>query len=63
MKAEDLANNSQGEVQNSTDEFYWWKTIMNRFHQERAERDVKEIGELSYWVKWMVDPFYLIFEH
>ena len=38
------------------------KRITNRFLQELAERDVKEIGEWSYWVKWMVDPFYLRFE-
>ena len=63
MKAKDLANNPQGEEQNSTDEFYWWKTITNRFHQEGDEQDVSKTGELSYWVKWMVDPFYLIFEH
>ena len=42
MKVKDLANNPQGEEQNSTDEFYWWKTITNRFHQERAEQDVSK---------------------
>ena len=33
-KTKDLANNLRGEEQNSTDEFYWWKTVTNRFHQE-----------------------------
>ena len=31
MKAKDLANNPQGEEQNSADEFYWWKTITKPF--------------------------------
>ena len=33
-KTKDLANNLRGEEQNSTDEFYWWKTVTNRFYQE-----------------------------
>ena len=33
-KTKDPANNLRGEEQNSTDEFYWWKTVTNRFHQE-----------------------------
>jgi hypothetical protein len=42
VKTKDLANKPQGEEKNSTDEFYWWKTITNRFHQERDAQDVSK---------------------